>query len=367
MIGLALSGGGSRAIAFHLGCLRALNDLEILEKIKVLSTVSGGSIIGAYYAYTPKKSFEEFESDIKDFLREGFLSKISAELAKPNNLLLCTVGSLTAKIEGGICYLTKRRPVLKRFRSSTDLFYNVLKRDIFTNLKMHSLRRNNLEVVIGACDLRTASAFRFGNSKSGGWRHGFLLPNDVDVAFAVATSAANPLVFPAFDRTLKFDKTGQKIEQRVILTDGGVYDNLGIQVLEPSRDSNFSLHSFPCDYLISCNAESGQSSGNSIPLENLTRIKRSMEIIHKRVQDLTMHRLYDLKKTGAIKGFILPYLGQIDGSLPWKPGILIPREEVINYPIDFSAMPDEWIDKLSSRGEQLTRALVSYYLSDLIL
>ena len=29
-VGLALSGGGSRAIAFHLGCLRALNDLGIL-------------------------------------------------------------------------------------------------------------------------------------------------------------------------------------------------------------------------------------------------------------------------------------------------------------------------------------------------
>ena len=28
-IGLALSGGGSRAIAFHLGCLRALQELEV--------------------------------------------------------------------------------------------------------------------------------------------------------------------------------------------------------------------------------------------------------------------------------------------------------------------------------------------------
>ena len=40
-IGLALSGGGSRAIAFHLGCLRALHDLGVLEKVGVISTVSG--------------------------------------------------------------------------------------------------------------------------------------------------------------------------------------------------------------------------------------------------------------------------------------------------------------------------------------
>ena len=34
-IGLALSGGGSRAIAFHLGCLRALNQLGLLDRVSV--------------------------------------------------------------------------------------------------------------------------------------------------------------------------------------------------------------------------------------------------------------------------------------------------------------------------------------------
>ena len=41
-VGLTLSGGGSRAIAFHLGCLRALHDLGILPQVQVISTVSGG-------------------------------------------------------------------------------------------------------------------------------------------------------------------------------------------------------------------------------------------------------------------------------------------------------------------------------------
>ena len=39
-IALALSGGGARAMAFHLGCLRALHDLGILDRVRVLSTVS---------------------------------------------------------------------------------------------------------------------------------------------------------------------------------------------------------------------------------------------------------------------------------------------------------------------------------------
>ena len=43
-IGLALSGGGYRAAAYHVGTLRALHKLGILNKVDVISSVSGGSI-----------------------------------------------------------------------------------------------------------------------------------------------------------------------------------------------------------------------------------------------------------------------------------------------------------------------------------
>src|SRR5260221_8603019 len=86
-IGLALSGGGSRAIAFHLGCLKALNELGLLDRVNVISTISGGSVIGAYYAYNPNKSFQEFESDIRRFLRSGFQRAILTEVLKPRNAL----------------------------------------------------------------------------------------------------------------------------------------------------------------------------------------------------------------------------------------------------------------------------------------
>ena len=69
-IGLALSGGGSRAIAFHLGCLRALHDLGILDRVTVLSTVSGGSVIGALYALSADP-FPLFEKRVRNVLRRG--------------------------------------------------------------------------------------------------------------------------------------------------------------------------------------------------------------------------------------------------------------------------------------------------------
>lgn len=60
---------------------------------------------------------------------------------------------------------------------------------------------------------------------------GKLHRNDVSVAHAVAASAAYPLFLPAFDETLTFEKDGTFKSSCVILTDGGVYDNLGLGCL----------------------------------------------------------------------------------------------------------------------------------------
>ena len=48
-VGLALSGGGFRASLFHLGVLARLAEMDVLRSVEVLSTVSGGSIVGAHY------------------------------------------------------------------------------------------------------------------------------------------------------------------------------------------------------------------------------------------------------------------------------------------------------------------------------
>ena len=48
-LGLALSGGGFRASLFHIGVLARLAELDLLGKVEVLSTVSGGAIVGAMY------------------------------------------------------------------------------------------------------------------------------------------------------------------------------------------------------------------------------------------------------------------------------------------------------------------------------
>ena len=49
-LGLCLSGGGYRASLFHLGSLRRLHELGILQNTATISSVSGGSIISAHLA-----------------------------------------------------------------------------------------------------------------------------------------------------------------------------------------------------------------------------------------------------------------------------------------------------------------------------
>jgi len=366
MIGLALSGGGSRAMAYHLGCLRALDDLGILERVKVLSTISGGSVIGAYYAYTPQKPFAEFESDIRQFLAQGFHRSITLELCQPQNLISCGTNWLATKADAVIARIRGSSSTMRRFPSRTDIFHQVLQRDLFASLRMSDARRNNLDVVIGACELRTGTAFRFGSTKSGGWRHGEIRDDSVEVGLAVAASAAYPLFLPPIDRIWRFSKNGSEAEQRVLITDGGVYDNLGVQVLEPGRDSTISLHNFPCEHLIVCNAGVGQELGDDLPLGLAARLVKSFGVVHRRVQDSAMQRLHHLKQAGLVKGFAMPYLGQQDSALPWKQDDLVSRESVMSYPTDFAAMDAVWIDKLSARGEQLTRGLVTHYLADVL-
>lgn len=62
-LGIALSGGGFRAALFHIGVLARLAECDLLRYISVISTVSGGSIIGAFYYLKVKQLLEGSRAD----------------------------------------------------------------------------------------------------------------------------------------------------------------------------------------------------------------------------------------------------------------------------------------------------------------
>jgi len=361
-IGLCLSGGGSRAIAFHLGCLRAMNKKGLLDKISVISAVSGGSVIGAMYAFS-HDSFDEFDARVVDLLKKGLMVAIARQLFFSPILFKCLATVLTAGITAGPCRLLGRPP-MRRWASRTDGFERAVDRRLFRGLRINSERRAGMDIVINACELRTGSAFRFGSKESGCWRYGRLTNNDVSVAHAVAASAAYPIFLPALDRTLSFTKEGAISDHRVILADGGLYDNLGTTCVEPDRDERYSTNVFNPPYIISCNAGYGLFADNIVPYGFFSRVARSFETEHRKVQDGAMKRLFEFSENRRIKGFVLSYLGQQDKSLPSPPPDLVRREQV-DYPTDFRAMTDEKIGSCSKRGEQLMTLMIDTYCPEL--
>src|SRR5689334_8803326 len=86
-----------------------------------------------------------------------------------------------------------------------------------------------------------------------------IIEEPVSVAEAVAGSAAYPLALPAIERSYRFknESTGSVARREVLMTDGGVYDNLGLSVLEPGRSFGHTSHVYDLDCIVSCAAGQG--------------------------------------------------------------------------------------------------------------
>lgn len=376
-IGLALSGGGSRAIAFHLGCLRALHDRGVLDRTSVMSAVSGGSVIAGMYAYS-KDSFDEFDARVVNLLRRGlqgsvvrrtFFSKrlpailvtaaVSGAAAFAADLARGSLGSRFKRFRG-------LRPPWIRWVSRTSALEAALRDLLFDDKLITAPRRDDIQVIINACELRTGTAFRFGSLESSCWRFGKIAGNQVRVSEAVAASAAYPVILPAIDRIFTFeDRQGNRTSKRVLLTDGGVYDNLGTSCLEPSRSASYGYPPCDLDYIIACDAGGGQFGDEALPYGWPARMVRSFETVFRVSQNGNRSRLHQYAASGTLKGFIMPYLGQQDGSLGYQPSDFVKREQVKNYPTNFSPMKQHDIDLLALRGEQLTRMLLDRYCPEL--
>jgi len=371
-VGLALSGGGSRAIAFHLGCLRAMNDLGLLDRVRVISSVSGGSVLAALYAYSDQP-FDRLDLQVQQLLARGLQRDIAARTLLSKRLLqaggtrlIAGTAAATARAAGVVRRRHDRAqplaPPLRRWVSRTDAFVDVLDQRLYHGAHMPEVARQGLDVVINACELSTGSAFRFGSRHSATWRIGEVIDNDVRVAEAVAASAAYPLLLPALDRRWRFRaRDGSELIERVALTDGGIFDNLGTTSLEPGRSERFSSNVYPVDYIIACDAGRGLLDP-MIPFGAVSRLSRSFTATFRKAQDATRARLHAQVAHGQLNGFVMPYLGQRDDRLPHRPSDLIARETVVDYPTDFAAMSEETIALLAGRGEQLTRILLDHWL-----
>ena len=123
--GLALSGGGVRAALFHIGVLARLAELDLLRQIKVLSTVSGGSLVGVRYFLHVKDLLEKSANDAierKDYIDIVF--RMSREFLKD------VQKDLRARAYSNV------------WRSSSETFGMLCEKHLYTQLLTTDSKRN---------------------------------------------------------------------------------------------------------------------------------------------------------------------------------------------------------------------------------
>lgn len=355
-IGLALSGGGFRATAFGLGSMRALHDRGLLNEISVVSGISGGSLLAAMWAYGPA-TFEEFDASVTDLLRSGLQMELARRVFAPSSGAKKIGSSVRRRF-------TKKGRAHGQLRSRTDALAEAFASRPFGQRLLDQVTHPDLATVISATDLTTTNAVRFGSRVSSCSRYGDIV-NPIRVAEAVAASASFPILLPALDRVYDFRKRdGSVAPERLALTDGGVYDNLGLSVLLPGRVARFTSHVYDLDYVIAIDAGRGRTSkvtGNTTPF----RLARSFDITYAKTQDGGRAQLHAAALHGQLRGFVHTYLAMQDRNLPRPVADLVGGDEVVGYPTNFAAMDADDVRRLTTRGEQLTRCLVGYYCPEL--
>lgn len=350
-VGLAFSGGGFRATAFGLGALRALHDRGVLPAVRVVSGISGGSLLTAMWAYGPV-SFGEFDDSVTDLLGHGLQKELAKRAFTPRRAMSNMVSATSAALPGG-----KNRP---RRSSRTEALVDAFSSRPFGMKDMAEVTHPGLSTVISATDLSTGNAVRFGSEVSSCSPHGMIV-GPVPVSDAVAASAAFPVLLPQLNRTYTFiRKDGTEHTQTMLMTDGGIYDNLGLTSLLPGRSRRHTSHVYDLDYIIAVDAGPGRTAPRA-PNFLLGRLKRSFEIAHTRNQDGSRARVHELASAGLMKGFVYSYLGMRDARLPAPIANLVERERVAEYPTNFARMAPASLEALAARGEQLTRALIEFY------
>lgn len=355
--GLALSGGGFRASLFHIGVLAALAEEDQLKNIEVLSCVSGGSIIGAYYYLKIKLLFEskedneidkqdyinlvkEIETDFLDGVQKNLRMRIFSNLYLNLKIIFSKHYSRTHRLgELYEKYLFQKILNDKNIFTEDGKYSDLLKQnngkifmsDLFINPKLKPdeqfsfntdnwLRKNKIpQLILNATSVNTGHNWQFTASYMGE-PAGSIEP-DIDVkprlrrmyyedaptrykkfrlGYAVGASSCVPVMFhpmPMFDLYPGID---------LQLIDGGLNDNQGIR----------SLLEMECVNMIVSDA-SGQLPTNDAAINNEAALFfRADNILQERLRELQFKDVMEREATTQINTLLNLHLKSGLGQEP---------------------------------------------------
>jgi thiol-disulfide isomerase/thioredoxin len=271
-LAVALSGGGHRATLFVLGALMYLVDAKANADVTSIASVSGGSLTNGFVGQT--LNFRE--TDGAEF-RARVASPLATQIAKHGTLFAPLLSKLylAVLIVGALivlaipafvpdhCYLCLEFPLLAYFHCYLCLILflvglmlwglllgfrgRICARSFKTTLfspngretLLSDVKKAGLDHVICSTEFRSSEQMYFGGDFVYSFALGCGVPAELSLADAVQASAAFPGGFPPaslptkqhkFSGAPPADKGGPpEPPTQMILTDGGVYDNMGEQ------------------------------------------------------------------------------------------------------------------------------------------
>lgn len=343
-IALVLSGGGIRAMMFHLGVLKHLSECQALESVHRISTVSGGSLLlGLILKECEYRwpSSEEFLTKVYPALRKNLCAK-SLQWGAARQLL---------------------RPQNWRFLlSRSNLLAKALQNEWGVTIALSSLT-GIPEWSINGTSAETGRRFRFKHDSLGDYILGYATPGDFPLANALAVSAAFPGGFgplalntadfewkkrPYWNSPVESAQVTDSGYRRLHLYDGGVYDNLG---LEPFFDAGRAIPKPGVDFILVSDAGAPLAPG--FPRFSLSpwRLKRVADIMSDQARALRVRTFMNYLEQDTAKG-AYAYIG-----IPAAIGQCTAGTQPASFPTTLRRVTTREFDCIAGHGFAVAKAL----------
>ncbi|OGA13264.1 MAG: hypothetical protein A3D95_13855 [Betaproteobacteria bacterium RIFCSPHIGHO2_12_FULL_69_13] len=274
---LSLSGGGYRAMLYHIGALRRLNEAGLLAELAVVSSVSGGSITAGMLA----KAWGELEFETRTLDAAGPSGALPLEVRIATNFESRVSEPLMKRLADTTIDVPAVVSGFFPGGSSADVVANRYDEILFGGAKLADLGKTGGPLFIfNATSLQTGELWQFRSNAMGGPSAGWTTPGETRLAQAVAASSAfPPFLSPLYlrppsaraddwkdcrpvqfvhandprahtRRTIR-DEDRARYREEVYLTDGGVRDNLGMVAVDQANRRRINQSRYALDELIS--------------------------------------------------------------------------------------------------------------------
>lgn len=337
--GLALSGGGFRATLYALGSLWRMNEDGLLTELDTITSVSGGSIAaGLLMLKWEELSFEEVDSrqgryratNFEEVIAAPLLEFCSQTITSKSRILLHTLNPMTtAAIE-----------VRKKYEAL-----------LFGNSRLCDIPEHTLapEFIFYGTNLDTGTSVRISKREIRDYNIGSASEHGITLAQAISISSG----FPPFLAPITLCGKNwmwndspysripveqvSKLRERLDLCDGGLYDNMGLEMIWKHGDDREYGTVFCCD----------AGALLAIPWGGWLKTIKSKFGLSLRMTDIMINQQRALRKRTLMRNYMS---GEYNGGY-WSIS-----SQVKNFPIVdplLSVSEAEQYNHLSNLGTQL--------------